>query len=110
MEVIILPDSTQIGDVAAGAFERLLERKPDAVLGLATGSSPLSIYDELAARHAQGRISFQQARGFTPHEHVRLPAGWRFQRRTYTLQLRAKVPAAKMQQVAGMDLGFSFGP
>lgn len=43
-------------------------------------------------------------------EHVRLPAGWRFQRRTYTLQLRAKVPAAKMQQVAGMDLGFSFGP
>ena len=74
MEVIILPDSTQIGDVAAGAFERLLERKPDAVLGLATGSSPLSIYDELTARYQQGRISFKQARGFTLDEYVGLPA------------------------------------
>ena len=74
MEVIILRDSTQIGEVAAGVFERLLERKPDAVLGLATGSSPLSIYDELAARHEQGRISFKQARGFTLDEYVGLPA------------------------------------
>ncbi len=43
MEVIILRDATQIGGVAADAFEKLLARKPDAVLGLATGSSPLSI-------------------------------------------------------------------
>ena len=51
-----------------------LSRKPDAVLGLATGSSPLAIYDELAARCDAGLISFGQARGFTLDEYVGLPA------------------------------------
>ncbi len=51
----------------------LLTRKPDAVLGLATGSSPLPIYDELAARCTAGRISFARARGFTLDEYVGLP-------------------------------------
>jgi len=74
VEVIILRDSKEIGGVAADAFEELLDRKPDAVLGLATGSSPLSIYDELAARSERGRISFKQARGFTLDEYVGLPA------------------------------------
>lgn len=74
MEVVILNDSKQIGELGAGVFERLLARKPDAVLGLATGSSPLSIYDELAARYDAGRISFKQARGFTLDEYVGLPA------------------------------------
>lgn len=74
MEVVILRDSKEIGALAADAFEKLLDRKPDAVLGLATGSSPLSIYDELAERYEAGRISFKQARGFTLDEYVGLPA------------------------------------
>lgn len=74
MEVIILPDTDTIGGVAADAIEALLRRKPTAVLGLATGSSPLAIYDELAARCEAGRISFAQARGFTLDEYVGLPA------------------------------------
>ncbi len=74
MEVVILKDSKEIGELGAGVFERLLARKPDAVLGLATGSSPLCIYDELAARYERGRISFTQARGFTLDEYVGLPA------------------------------------
>ncbi|MEX3646415.1 glucosamine-6-phosphate deaminase [Mycolicibacterium porcinum] len=75
MEVIILPDAATIGGVAAGAIGALLVRKPDAVLGLATGSSPLAIYDELAARYAAGQVSFRQARAFTLDEYVGLPAG-----------------------------------
>lgn len=63
MEVVVLQDRTEIGRVAADAVAALLDRKPDAVLGLATGSSPLPIYDELAARHAAGALSFKQARG-----------------------------------------------
>ena len=50
MEVVILQDAKDIGVVAADAIGALLDRKPAAVLGLATGSSPLAIYDELAAR------------------------------------------------------------
>ncbi|NTY62739.1 glucosamine-6-phosphate deaminase [Mycolicibacterium sphagni] len=74
MEVIILEDDQQIGTIAADAIEALLTRKPTAVLGLATGSSPLSIYDELADRYEAGRITFRQARGFTLDEYVGLPA------------------------------------
>ena len=74
MEVVILKDPAEIGRVAADAIESLLNRKPDAVLGLATGSSPLAIYDELTARCQAGRISFKKARGFTLDEYVGLPA------------------------------------
>src|SRR5438874_13581082 len=74
MEVVILADAASIGGVAADAIGALLDRKPDAVLGLATGSSPMAIYDELASRCNAGLISFQQARGFTLDEYVGLPA------------------------------------
>ncbi len=74
MEVIVLADAKEIGCVAADAIGALLGSKPDAVLGLATGSSPLAIYDELAARCEAGTLSFRQARGFTLDEYVGLPA------------------------------------
>jgi glucosamine-6-phosphate deaminase len=74
MEVVILADAKEIGSLAADAISALLDRKPDAVLGLATGSSPLAIYDELAARCDAGLISFAKSRGFTLDEYVGLPA------------------------------------
>jgi glucosamine-6-phosphate deaminase len=74
MEVVILEDDRMIARLAADAIGCLLERKPAAVLGLATGSSPLAIYDELAARCGAGLISFRQARGFTLDEYVGLHA------------------------------------
>lgn len=74
MEVVILPGSPEIGALAADAICALLRRKPDAVLGLATGSSPLAIYDELVNRCAAGSISFGRVRGFTLDEYVGLPA------------------------------------
>jgi glucosamine-6-phosphate deaminase len=77
MEVVILADAREIGGVAADAIGALLDRKPDAVLGLATGSSPLKIYDELAARCGAGLISFAKARGFTLDEYVGLSADHR---------------------------------
>ena len=74
MEVIIAEDPAAIGVIGADAIEVLLARKPAAVLGLATGSSPLAIYDELVARYEAGRLSFGRARGFTLDEYVGLPA------------------------------------
>jgi glucosamine-6-phosphate deaminase len=73
MEVVICQDAKEIGMIAADAITALLSRRPDAVLGLATGSSPLAIYDELAARCDAGLVSFRQARGFTLDEYVGLP-------------------------------------
>ena len=74
IEIVILPDNQAIGSLGADAIGALLTRKPDAVLGLATGSSPLAIYDELAGRCAAGKVSFAKARGFTLDEYVGLPA------------------------------------
>ena len=74
MEIVICPDATAAGRLGAEAIAALLQRKPEAVLGLATGSSPLAIYDELASRHEAGEVSFAQSRGFTLDEYVGLPA------------------------------------
>ena len=74
MEIVILPDTAAIGRLAGDAIGSLLARKPDAVLGLATGSSPLAIYDELTARCADGTVTFAQASGFTLDGYVGLPA------------------------------------
>jgi len=73
METVILDDPAALGRVAADAVVALLERRPDAVLGLATGSSPLPVYEELVRRHEAGKVSFARARAFTLDEYVGLP-------------------------------------
>jgi glucosamine-6-phosphate deaminase len=73
VEVVILPDPTALGRVVADAVAELLGRRPDAVLGLATGSSPIPVYDELARRHARGELSFTGVRAFCLDEYVGLP-------------------------------------
>ena len=44
MDVVIAPEA-QIGEIVADDIAALIAARPDAVLGLATGSSPLRIYD-----------------------------------------------------------------
>ena len=75
MEVIILPGVKAIATLAADAIASLLKRKPEAVLGLATGSSPLPVYSELALRHERDGLDFSRVRGFALDEYVGLPAG-----------------------------------
>lgn len=73
MEVVIAHDATAVGRLAADAVAALLERKPSAVLGLATGSSPLAVYGELIRRCRDGEVSFARSRAFLLDEYVRLP-------------------------------------
>jgi glucosamine-6-phosphate deaminase len=73
MEVVIAP-AARLAELAADAVERLLRARPQAVLGLATGSSPLAVYDELARRHAEQGLSFARSRAFMLDEYVGLPA------------------------------------
>lgn len=75
MEVIILPSSKETGVVAANAIDDLVRKNPHAVLGLATGSSPLPIYDELARRYEEDGLSFAEVKGFALDEYVGLPVG-----------------------------------
>ncbi|MFD6140445.1 glucosamine-6-phosphate deaminase [Promicromonospora sp. NPDC060271] len=72
MEVVIAPPD-ELARLAADAVEGLVLANPEAVLGLATGSSPLAVYDELVRRHKEG-LSFARARAFMLDEYVGLPA------------------------------------
>ena len=74
MEVVIAP-AAQLAALAADVVEHLLRTRPHPVLGLATGSSPLAVYDELARRHESQGLSFAHARAFLLDEYVGLPAG-----------------------------------
>jgi glucosamine-6-phosphate deaminase len=69
-EIVIL-DRTAAGELAADVILALVARKPDAVLGLATGSTPLAVYQALAARGAD----LTDVRGFALDEYVGLPPG-----------------------------------
>ncbi|MDQ2755283.1 MAG: glucosamine-6-phosphate deaminase, partial [Actinomycetota bacterium] len=53
----------------------LFRARPDAVLGVATGSSPVAIYDELGRRVSAGTLSLARATAFMLDEYVGLPAG-----------------------------------
>ncbi|WP_022882588.1 glucosamine-6-phosphate deaminase [Gryllotalpicola ginsengisoli] len=73
MEIVIQADADEVGRVAASVIADVVARKPDGALGLATGSSPLKIYSELAARVAAGALDFSRMRGFALDEYVGLP-------------------------------------
>ncbi len=73
MEIIIQSDPAAVGELAARAIVRVIHDKPDAVIGLATGSSPLAIYAALAARVARGELDTTRVRGFALDEYVGLP-------------------------------------
>ena len=79
MEVIICDTDAEVGRVAAAAVAQSARAKQarggDPVLGLATGSSPLSIYAELARMVAAGELDLSRARGFALDEYVGLPPG-----------------------------------
>lgn len=52
VEVVLVPTPEDAAPIVADAYTRLLARRPDAVLGLATGSTPLGVYRELIRRTA----------------------------------------------------------
>src|SRR5688500_15379016 len=49
-EIVVVEDAQAAGELIADAVSDLIARKADAVLGLATGSTPLAVYSALAAR------------------------------------------------------------
>jgi glucosamine-6-phosphate deaminase len=75
MEVVVLGSAEAAARFVADAVARLLLRNRHAVLGLATGSSPVLVYAELVARCQRGEVSFAGAQAFLLDEYVGLPDG-----------------------------------
>jgi glucosamine-6-phosphate deaminase len=75
MEVVIVPDPKAGGELIAETIAALIARKPDALLGVATGSTPLPIYRALAERAAGGGLDVGALRVCQLDEYVGLPQG-----------------------------------
>ncbi len=73
MRVLICDNPDQAADLVAGEILSALQNKPDLVLGLATGSTPIGVYARLAQAHRDGQ-SFAAVRTFNLDEYLNLPA------------------------------------
>ncbi len=70
MEVVICSDEQQVGRVAAERVIKRLAGITTPVLGLATGSSPIALYAELARRAENGDVDLSHGLGFALDEYV----------------------------------------
>ncbi|OHB81512.1 MAG: glucosamine-6-phosphate deaminase [Planctomycetes bacterium RBG_16_64_12] len=73
MQLIICDEYEQLSRAAAKTVAKTLNSKPNAVMGLATGSTPLGLYQELVRMHKEEGLDFSQVTTFNLDEYVGLP-------------------------------------
>ncbi len=73
MRFIIMDTPKEIGEAIAKDFIKLLKDKPNAVVGLATGSTPLPLYNAVIEAYKNQKISFKSATSFNLDEYVNPP-------------------------------------
>lgn len=74
MIVHVFENAAQVARAAAALFTAQILKKPDSVLGLATGSTPIDTYQELIRLHKDGILDFSRVTTFNLDEYVGLPA------------------------------------
>jgi glucosamine-6-phosphate deaminase len=75
MEIVPLPDAAAVASTAAAVIERQVRSRPDTVLGVATGASPMPTYRELVRGRTERGVDYGGVRVFLLDEYVGLPAG-----------------------------------
>ena len=73
MEIIIQPTYTQLVAVSAEIIREALLKKPNLVLGLATGSTPIGLYKALVRMHKTDGLDFSEVITFNLDEYVGIP-------------------------------------
>lgn len=72
MKIIIKKNYEELSKEAAELIKEAIQEKPNLVLGLATGSSPLGCYQELIRMHKAGKLDFSKAIIFNLDEYLGL--------------------------------------
>lgn len=75
MNIMTFKTNEELNKTGANIIASLVQTKPNAVLGLATGSTPIGIYQELIELNKQGLVSFKQVKSYNLDEYVGLPDG-----------------------------------
>ena len=72
MKVIIAKDYDEMSRLAAEEMAKVVEVKPNAVLGLATGGTPVGMYKELIKMNKDGKVDFSNVTTVNLDEYVGL--------------------------------------
>ena len=72
MDIRIFENAEEIAVAAANLYKELLTEKPNAVLGLATGATPVPTYNKLIEMYKNGEISFKDVTTFNLDEYCDL--------------------------------------
>jgi len=70
MQVIIFDNAQQVAENAAEWVAELINKKSKPVLGLATGSTPIKLYQELVNKHKTGKLNFSNTTSFNLDEYL----------------------------------------
>lgn len=70
MDIIIRDDYQAMSAYAANCIANVIKNKPNAVLGLATGSTPLGTYNELIRMHREEGLDFSEITTFNLDEYL----------------------------------------
>jgi len=73
MEIRIFNNADELAKSCADEFITLINNKPDAILGLATGASPVPTYKTLIKECKDGNVSFRNVRTYNLDEYCDLP-------------------------------------
>lgn len=79
MKFVVCKTPEEIGEKIAKEMIELIQDKPNAILGLATGSSPIPTYKYLIEAYAKGEVSFKEVSSFNLDEYINPP----FEEATY---------------------------
>lgn len=73
MNIYVFKTQEELNQVGAGLVTSLVQMNPRAVLGLATGGTPIGIYEEMVKTYRKGLVSFKQVTTYNLDEYVGLP-------------------------------------
>ena len=73
MLVEVMSDYEAVSDRAAELVAKQIRLKPDSVIGFATGSTPLGLYERLVAMHRASGLDFSKLTTFNLDEYIGLP-------------------------------------
>ena len=72
MKIVVTKDYTEMCKLASRIFAAQITLKPDSVLGLATGSTPVVMYKELIQMYNEGRVDFSHVKTVNLDEYAGL--------------------------------------
>ena len=104
MRFAIVKSAAELGERAFYEIKRVLDAKPDAVIGFATGRPPLPLYEKMAEDHRKNGTSYKRVTAINLDEYVGIEA----KNKNSTIILRSHAQGLG-EETVGESLGVGGG-